>query len=241
MSAADPLRSWRSADKSKCGDHGEVRSGGPKARKNDARLARKMQIRSKVGSRDREVVAAKSQRFGPQSRAPTYQTDLLGGKRGADAKTHQTEMLGGKRWSAEAPTHHAARPAMTYGILAGGNHGHRQKWRNGGPQSRLWGRYAIRRNGGLQQNPIHLVMRLQRVLSAEQREEIVVQETPFIATPLQERCRAFAYTCNSKRIVLIHRSRGVCGEADVGTKKLLASVVAVSGASATATNYRCRR
>ena len=84
MSAADPLRSWRSADKSKCGDHGEVRSGGPKTRKNDARLAGKMQIRSKVGSRDREVVAAKSQRFGPQSRALTYQTDLLGEKRGAD-------------------------------------------------------------------------------------------------------------------------------------------------------------
>ena len=95
--------------------------------------------------------------------------------------------------------------------------------------------------GGLQQNPIHLIMRLQRVLSAEQREEIVVQETPLIATPLKERCRAFAYTCNSKRIVLIYRSRGVCGEADVGTKKLLAPVVAVSGASATATNYRCWR
>ena len=44
--------------KNKCGDHGEVRSGGPKARKKDAGLARKMQICSKVGSRDREVISA---------------------------------------------------------------------------------------------------------------------------------------------------------------------------------------
>ena len=101
MSAADRLRSWRSADKNKCGDHGEVRSGGPKARKKDAGLARKMQIRSKVGSRDREVISAKSQRFGPQSRASTYQTDLFGGERGAEAKTHQTDLLGGE-WGAEA-------------------------------------------------------------------------------------------------------------------------------------------
>ena len=31
MSAADRLRSWRSADKDKCRDNGKVRSGGPKA------------------------------------------------------------------------------------------------------------------------------------------------------------------------------------------------------------------
>ena len=37
------------------------------------------------------------------------------------------------------------------------------------------------------------------------------------------------------RIVVIDRSRGVCGESDVGNKKLLAAVVAVSGAFATAT------
>ena len=85
MSAADRLRSWRSADKNKCRDHGEVRSGGPKARKKDAGLARKMQIRSKVGSRDREVISSQSQRNGPQSRANTHQTDLLGGEWGAEA------------------------------------------------------------------------------------------------------------------------------------------------------------
>ena len=34
---------------------------------------------------------------------------------------------------------------------------------------------------------------------------------------------------------VIYRSRGVCGEADVGNQKLLAAVVAVSGAFATAT------
>ena len=37
-----------------------------------------------------------------------------------------------------------------------------------------------------------------------------------------------------RRIVVIDRSRGVCGESDVGNKKLLAPVVAVSGAFATA-------
>ena len=39
----------------------------------------------------------------------------------------------------------------------------------------------------------------------------------------------------TRRIVVIYRSRGVCGEADVGNQKLLAPVVAVSGAFATAT------
>ena len=39
----------------------------------------------------------------------------------------------------------------------------------------------------------------------------------------------------ARRIVVIDRSRGVCGESDVGNKKLLAAVVAVSGAFATAT------
>ena len=85
MSAADRLRSWRSADKNKCRDNGEVRSGGPKARKKDARLASKMQIRSKVGSREREVISSQSQRNGPQSRAKTHQTDMLGGEWGAEA------------------------------------------------------------------------------------------------------------------------------------------------------------
>ena len=56
MSAADRQRSWRSANKNKFRDHGEVRSGGPKARKKDAGLARKMQTRSKVRSRDREAI-----------------------------------------------------------------------------------------------------------------------------------------------------------------------------------------
>ena len=99
MSAADRLRSWRSADKNKCGDQGEVRSGGPKARKKDAGLARKMAGRpSELGSRDRDVVAAKAQRFSPQSRAPrggeaqTHQRE-----RGAEAKTHQTDFNGGNQ------------------------------------------------------------------------------------------------------------------------------------------------
>ena len=69
MSAADRLRSWRSADKDKCGDQGEVRSGGPKAGKKDAGLARKMQTRSKVSSRDREAISPQSRGIGPHKRA----------------------------------------------------------------------------------------------------------------------------------------------------------------------------
>ena len=108
MSAADRLRSWRSADKNKCGDHGEVRSGGPKARKKDAGLARKMKICSKVGSRDREVISAiarqgstPSYRFGPEE-------DLIGGK-------SRRRVIGGQ--AAEAPAHYAVRPAVKDGFL----------------------------------------------------------------------------------------------------------------------------
>ena len=128
MLAADRLRSWRSAEKNKCGDHGKVRSGGPQARKKDAGLARKMAGRpSELGSRDREVVAAKAQRFSPQSRAPkggeaqTHQRE-----RGAEAQTHQTDLNGGKQWSAEAPAHHGARPAVKHGEHGRLNHGQRQ-------------------------------------------------------------------------------------------------------------------
>ena len=45
----------------------------------------------------------------------------------------------------------------------------------------------------------------------------------------------------ARRIVVIDRSRGVCGESDVGNKKLLAAVVAVSGAFATELKYRLLR
>ena len=100
MSAADRLRSWRSADKNKSRANGEVRSGGPqhkcrdKARKNvrhggrDRSKARKqMQIRSKVGSAERAVISSQSQSNGPQSRmiSKTHQTQWVGGEWGADA------------------------------------------------------------------------------------------------------------------------------------------------------------
>ena len=88
MSAADRLRSWRSADKDKCRDNGKVRSGGPKARKNVCHCGQyrnkartQMQIRSKVGNCE--------QRNGPQSRAKTHQTHLLGGENGAGADTNE--------------------------------------------------------------------------------------------------------------------------------------------------------
>ena len=42
-------------------------------------------------------------------------------------------------------------------------------------------------------------------------------------------------------MIVIDRSRGVCGESDVGNKKLLAAVVAVSGAFATELKYRLLR
>ena len=155
MSAADRQRSWRSANESSCRDHGRRSgpSGGPKARKKDAGLARKMQIRSKVGSRDREVISSQSRRNGPQSRANTHQTDLVGGEWDAKAKTHQTNLIGGEEWGAEAPTHHAARPAVKHGILAGGNHRQCQV-HTCGPQSRLRIRVRVCSHGGVQ-NPMN--------------------------------------------------------------------------------------
>ena len=69
MSAADRQRKWRSANENKCRYHGEVGRGGPKARKKDAGLARKMQTRSKVSSRDREAISPQSRVIGPQPRA----------------------------------------------------------------------------------------------------------------------------------------------------------------------------
>ena len=107
MSAADRLRSWRSADKNKCGDQGEVRSGGPKARKKDAGVARKMQICSKVGSRDREVIPAIA-RQGSRRRVIGPEEDLIGGK-------SRRRVIGGQ--AAEVPAHNAARPAVKDGFL----------------------------------------------------------------------------------------------------------------------------
>ena len=84
MSAADRPRSWRSANKDKCRDHGSSK-GGPKARKNvrhcgrdrsRSKARKQMQICSNVGI---------DQRNGPQSRAKTCQTDEIGGENGAGA------------------------------------------------------------------------------------------------------------------------------------------------------------
>ena len=49
-----------------------------------SKARKQMQIRSKVGSRD--------QSNGPQSRANTNQTHLLGGERGADVTRKHTAM-----------------------------------------------------------------------------------------------------------------------------------------------------
>ena len=127
MSAADRLRSWRSADKNKCGDHGEVRSGGPKARKKDAGLARKMQICSKVGSRDREVIPAIA-RQGSRRRVIGPEEDLSGGE------SSRRRMIGGQ--TAEAAAHYAARPAVK------GTHGQRGVTTSR-LQSRLRGRLGV--------------------------------------------------------------------------------------------------
>ena len=148
MSAADRLRSWRSAETNKCGEHGNLRSGGAQARKKDAGLARKMAGRpSELGSRDREVVAAKAQRFSPQSRAPkggeaqTHQRE-----RGAEAQTcHQTALNGGNQIDQiDGAT------AMKHGECM--DHGQRQ-FNKCGLQSQVRARLGVHRsNGGLEKD-----------------------------------------------------------------------------------------
>ena len=91
MSPADRLRSWSSAEANTFGEHDDLRSGGTKAGKKVRHEARKqMQIRSKVGSRKREVISSQSQRYRPQSRADTHQTDVLRGEWGAEAHEQDT-------------------------------------------------------------------------------------------------------------------------------------------------------
>ena len=129
MSAADRQKSWRSANKNACRDYGETGRGGPKARKKDAGLARKMQTRSKVSSRDRQAISPESRGFGPHPRA-------IGGERGARAENgsaengaFQTHLIGGDS-GAEAPSCIGTWAAVQNGIqamqpgqAAGGNHG----------------------------------------------------------------------------------------------------------------------
>ena len=157
MSAADRQRSWRSANENTCRDHGEVRSGGPKARKQDAGLARKMETRSKVSSRDREPISPQSRGIGPQSRA-------IGGERGARAENgsaengSQTHLIGGDS-GAEAPSCIGTWAAVQHGIqamqpgqAAGGNHGQCQMQAYG-PQPRMRNRVMLRNHCGYQ-NPM---------------------------------------------------------------------------------------
>ena len=127
MSAADRQKSWRSANKNACRDYGETGRGGPKARKKDAGLARKMQTRSKVSSRDRQAISPQSRVIGPRA---------IGGERGARAENgsaengaFQTHLIGGDS-GAEAPSCIGTWAAVQNGIqamqpgqAAGGNHG----------------------------------------------------------------------------------------------------------------------
>jgi len=87
-------------------------------------------------------------------------TAVAGDRRrmGRQGETHQTQLIGGD-WGAEAPTHHAARPAVKHGIqarqpgqAAGGNHGQRQM-QACGPQPRLRVRVWFCSHGG-EQNPM---------------------------------------------------------------------------------------
>ena len=97
MSAADRQRSWRSANENSSRDHGRSSgpSGGPKARKKDAGLARKMQTRSKVSSRDREAISPQSRGIGPQPRANGGEWGAQAENGAQSAKAHQTHMIGG--------------------------------------------------------------------------------------------------------------------------------------------------
>ena len=124
MSAADRQRSWRSApqDGGPAVADPRLASGGPKARKKDAGLTRKMQTRSEVSSRDREAISPHARGIGPQSRAISREWGAKAEKRAQSAKAVKTELIGGGHATARAAVQHGIQ-ATQPGQASGGTHG----------------------------------------------------------------------------------------------------------------------
>ena len=116
MSAADRLRSSRSANENKCRNNGKVptdgRPGGETAVRHRGRDRSRGRKDVRDSGKDR---SSRQHRKGPQPRAKT-QTHMLGGE---DADAPQKKEAG-------TEMNYTARPAMAYGCLVGAVNGQRQ-------------------------------------------------------------------------------------------------------------------
>ena len=122
MSAADRLRSWRSASKNNYRDHGKVRSGGRpggetavRHRARDRSSGRK-DVRHCGRRHCGRGRSSRKHRNGPQSRA-NNQTHVLGGEH---AETHMISMIGdetNKKRHAPVETHTTSRPTVKLSLI----------------------------------------------------------------------------------------------------------------------------
>ena len=152
MSAADRQRSWRSANENSCRDHGEVRSGGPKARKKDAGLA---------ASRNREAISPQSRGIGPQSRSISREWGAKA-ENGAEngPQSRSTDLTAGVQHGIQA---------MQPGQTAGGDHGQRQMQAGGAP---LRNRVLLCNHKGGQQDPSDKMIGLHRWLCVQLSKQV---------------------------------------------------------------------
>ena len=209
MSAADRLRSWRSASKNNYRDHGKVRSGGrpggETAGRHRARERSSGRQNVRHCGRDR---SSRKHRNGPQSRA-NNQTHVLGGEH---AETHMISMIGdetNKKRHAPVETHTTSRPTVKHGLQSGREDGQCQV--QSGPQSRLKLRMWVRSHGGVE-NPKHQIMRLQRVLSGKWYERLTISSATKSLTLTSKRRQSCNYevdSCYSLQSRCLRRSR--CG------------------------------
>ena len=152
MSAADRLRSWRSASKNNYRDHGKVRSGGrpggETAGRHRARERSSGRQNVRHCGRDR---SSRKHRNGPQSRAKT-QTHMLGGEHAVGPQKNEAGDETDKKRHAPVETNNTSRPTVHHGLLSGREDGQCQV--HSGPQTRLKLRMWVFTHGGLQ-NPMH--------------------------------------------------------------------------------------
>ena len=160
MSAADRLRSWRSASKNNYRDHGEVRSGGRPggeiAVRHRARERSSGRHHVRHCGRDR---SSRKHRDGPQSRA-NHQTHVLGTEHAVGPQENEAGDETDKKRHAPVETNNTSRPTVHHGLLIGRptqphvlDHGILCQVQSG-PQSRLKLRMWACSHGGLQ-NPKH--------------------------------------------------------------------------------------
>ena len=208
MSAADRLRSWRSASKNNYRYHGKVRSGrrpgGETAVRHRARERSSGRQNVRHCGRDR---SSRKHRNGPQSRAKT-QTHLLGGENAVGPQKNEAGADTETKRHAPVETHTTSRPTVKHGLLGGGEDGQCQV--QSGPQSRLKLRMWVRSHGGVE-NPKRQIMRLQRVLSGKWYERLTISSAlkSFGTSECRQSCNYEVDSCYSLQSRCLRRSR--CG------------------------------